>query len=190
VADARQAVEARPDDPNAHLDLAYAYQARDMDRQAVVELIRAGELFLGRGAHAEALKAYADALVIRGGTEGAEPQVVDALQQAVFLGAPDERTWETVERLLGSSPHWDPLTAAASRTRLFQGRNDEARSMAQDVLSREPQDPVAMASLLETLLKSQERAGLEIARTLRSLPQVPEWLEPHLDMLLQSVPDL
>jgi hypothetical protein len=161
-----------------------------MDRQAVLELLRAGELLLARGAHPDALRAYADALIIRGGPEGAEPAVVDALQRAVFLGAPDERTWDVVERLLGASPGWDPLIAAASRTRLFQGRNDEARSMAQDVLSRSPQDPVAMASLLETLLKSEDRAALDVARALRSLPQVPEWLIPHLDMLLISIPGL
>jgi tRNA A-37 threonylcarbamoyl transferase component Bud32 len=190
LAEARQAVEARPDDPEAHLDLASAYHAREMDRQAALELLGAGQLFGARGAHPEALRAYADALVIRGGHEGAEPEVVDGLQRAVFLGAPDERTWEVVERLLGALPAWDPLIAATSRTRLFQGRNDEARSMAEDVLSRAPQDAVAMTSLLEALLKSQDRAALEVARTLRSLPQVPEWLRPHLEMLLQSIPGM
>jgi predicted Zn-dependent protease len=115
---------------------------------------------------------------------------VDALQRSVFLGAPDERTWDVVERLLGALPDWDPLTAAASRTRLFQGRNEEARAMAEDVLSRAPQDAVAMASRLETLLKSQDRAALEVAQTLRSLPRVPEWLRPHLEMLVQSIPGM
>jgi hypothetical protein len=161
-----------------------------MDRQAVLELIAAGEFLGARGAHPEALKAFADVLVILGGPASAEQHVVDALQRSVFLGAPDERTWDVVERLLGALPDWDPLTAAAARTRLFQGRNEEARAMAEDVLSRAPQDAVAMASLLETLLKSQDRTALEVAQTLRSLPRVPEWLRPHIEMLVQSIPGM
>lgn len=188
LAQARQAADSRPDDPNARLDLASAYHAREMDRQAVLELMKAGELFLIGGAYPDALRAFADALALRGGPEGAEPEAVDAFQQAVFLGAPDEATWEIVEGLVAAFPGWDPLTAAASRTRLFQDRFDEARSMAEGVLSRKADDPVATVSLLETLIKIGDPAAREVAERARNLPRVPDWLRPHLDRMFQTVP--
>jgi thioredoxin-like negative regulator of GroEL len=188
LAQARQAADARPEDPNARLDLASAYHAREMDRQAVLELMKAGELFLVGGAYPEALRAFADALTLRGGPEGAEPAAVDLLQQAVFLGAPDEGTWETVERLLAAYPDWDPLTAAASRTLLHQDRFEEARGMAEGVLSRKPEDAVAMVALLETLIKIGDPAAREATERARNLPRLPEWLRPHLERLLQAFP--
>jgi tetratricopeptide (TPR) repeat protein len=187
VADARAAVDASPDDPQARLDLAAAYLARDMDRMAVGELFKAGELLLARGAFGEAARAFADAVVLRGGPAGAEPNAVDALQHAIYLGAPDEASWEAVERLLTTYPDWDPLLAAASRTRLFQGRNDEARRMAEAVLSRNPLDPVATASLLEVLVKVGDPGVAGIANQARNLRDVPAWLHPHLQEILRGV---
>jgi thioredoxin-like negative regulator of GroEL len=174
VADAHASVDARPDDAQARLDLAAAYLARDMNRLAVGELIKAGELFLAGGAYAEAARAFADAVVLRGGPAGAEPSAVDALQQAV-------------ERLLAAFPDWDPLLAAASRTRLFQGRNDEARTLAEGVLSRNPLDPVATASLLEVLVKVRDPGAAAIADQARNLRDVPGWLRPHLQDILQGL---
>jgi tRNA A-37 threonylcarbamoyl transferase component Bud32 len=187
VADARASVDARPDDPQARLDLAAAYLARDMNRLAVGELLKAGELFLAGGAYPEAARAFADAVVLRGGPAGAEPDAVDALQHAVYLGAPDEASWEAVERLLTTYPDWDPLLAAASRSRLFQGRNDEARALAEGVLSRNPLDPVATASLLEVLVKVRDPGAAAIADQARNLRDVPGWLRPHLQEILQGL---
>ncbi|OGO08751.1 MAG: hypothetical protein A2Z66_00695 [Chloroflexi bacterium RBG_13_66_10] len=187
VQDARQAVDSRPDDPQARLDLAAAYFARDMIRLAVGELLKAGEIFLATGSYAEASRAFADATLLRGGPADAEPGLMDPLQRAIFLGAPDEGSWAAVDRLLTAFPDWDPLMAAASRSLLFQGRNEEARGMAEEVLSRNPVDPVAMASLLEVLLKVGDPAAAGIADRARGLRGVPEWLRPHLDEVLRGV---
>ena len=186
VPEARRAADAQPDDPQARLNLAAAYLAASMERLAIEELVKAGRLFVASGAYVDAIRAYADAATLRGGLEGADPAVIDSFQEAVFLGAPDEGTWEVVERLLPAYPGWDPLMAAASRTRLFQGRNDEARLLAEEVLSRNPGDPVALTALLEMLLKVGDPYAAEIADRARNLREVPPWLRPHLNELLRA----
>jgi serine/threonine-protein kinase len=186
VPDARRAVESQPDDPQARLNLAAAYHAAGMDRLAIDELVKAGRMFVASGAYVDAIRAFADAATLRGGLEAGDPAVVDSFQQAVFFGAPDRGTWDAVNRLLDVYPPWDPLLAAASRTRLFQDRHDEARAMAQDVLSRNPVDPVAMASLLEIYITTGDAAAADTARRASDLPAVPDWLRLRLTELIQA----
>jgi len=178
-------VAANPQDADARLALATAYEAEGQLRTAVDEYVKAGNLFRASSRYSEAAQAYAQALNLQGGPSQAPAELIDPLMESLFLGAPKESTWPLVDSLLQKYPDWLPLQAIAARSLLHQGRLDDATRTLNSVLGRTPQDPVAHAVMAELYLMQGdvERATLE-AGIARDQPGVPAWLRRHLEGLI------
>jgi serine/threonine protein kinase len=182
---ARTAIAANPQDADARMALATAYQADGQARIAVGEYVEAGNLYRASSRYAEAARAYAQVLDIQGGPGQVTNELIDPLMESLFLGAIKESTWALVESLLQKYPDWLPLRAVAARSFLQQRRPDEAMRMLDGVLAVAPQDPVANAVMAELYLTQGdgERAAL-VANIVRGQPETPAWLRRHLDALI------
>ncbi|MCJ7512823.1 MAG: protein kinase [Anaerolineales bacterium] len=179
---ARRAVAKDPENPALRLELSAALLENDQPRLAYAEFVKAGNLFLAQGRHADAAAAYLQALSLpgeAGSLAGAE--VVERTEQALFLAAPEARALELLQEARAVVPDWPTLPILEARAQLFAGQPEVAAVLTSQVLEQRPEDPLARAVRIEQLIQN---GAVEEARVLtkETLLQedLPLWLRQHL----------
>ena len=179
-----QQVNADPNNPAAHAELAYALAAEGDIRPARSEFAKAAELYLAQDAYVDA----ADVLV--GGIEatnigpGDDLRVATLLAEALFLGAETGEMLSAIEALYQLSPEWSALPALDARSLLYGGELIEATGMLESVLVNAPEDMIANAVMVDALhLAGEDQQALQLASKLLSRPRKPPWLTEHLEQL-------
>jgi serine/threonine-protein kinase len=186
---ARQAVGADPENPALRVDLALALLENEQPRLAYAEFVKAGNLFMASGRHAEAAKAYLQALGLPGETgERADAEVIARVEQALFLSAPNRAALDLVQEARALAPDWPSLPVIEARAQLFAGQPEVAAVLASQVLEQRPEDPLARAVKIELLIQSGATAEAEaLAGDTLRLPDLPAWLRQHLRNLSEDL---
>ena len=187
VRQARAAVEADPENPQAHLDLAIALREAGLAGPAEEQFVAAGDLYRQEQRYPEAAQAYSMAVDHRGGSATNAPGLVDRLMESLFLGAETEATWAVVNDLRQRYPDWDVLLPVAARSLVQQDRVAQAMELVNATLANKPNDPVALAVLAEINIRDNkpDQAREHIERALGQ-PILPEWLRLYLESLIQG----
>jgi serine/threonine-protein kinase len=187
IQSAQAAVDARPQEPEAHLELARALESAGQLPRAYQEFLQAGELYLQQGAYSHA----AETLLHAAGLQppgGQEPRLIELLTQALFLGAPSGEMLPLVQQASQLKPEFPNLAALEARSRIFLGEVEQARAILDGVLARRPEDLMAGAAMVDVLQAEGNTPGAiaQLDRLL-SRPRLPDWLIKHLDELRASL---
>ena len=182
-------VQANDHDPEAHRRLAEALVASDRKREAVKELERAAELYMAQGQHLRAATVLLEALRFSGATASSNPELLDRMTQALFLGAADPGAAEVMAAAQKAYPRREELQIFEARARLLGGETGKAEALLEPVLGSNPESPLAQAVMVEIHISRAEYGrAAELAGELLGRPGLPEWLTAHLTLLQQSIP--
>ena len=152
--------------------------------EALKEIVIIGDIFLELGEFVPAIDAYMWAAEISERPIQDQPMLINSVTQAFFFGAPDEKIWEHMERISEKFPDWEALQVAMARSRLLHGFPEEAMVRLEEVLTRAPDEILALAVLAEFhLMHGDFDEGLRIIEKLRTEFRLPNWLNEHLDYL-------
>jgi serine/threonine protein kinase len=189
LAAAKDAVATNPADPDAQLALAKSLAENGQPARAWVALQASVQTLRDRGQAGRATQALVAGLEMMGGPKEAEPGLVEATLQALFLAAsqPDQ-VGPTLDRLQAEYPDWPQLQAIGSRADLYAGETDTARRTAQQALDRAPGDPIILSVLAEVDASSgnQVRARMMIDDILAQ-GDAPRWLQVFLTELKRNL---
>ncbi len=189
VETARRAVASEPENPVLRAELGTALLQNGQPRLAYAEFVKSGNLYLSRGQHAEAAKAYLSALSIpgEGGTK-ADPAVIERAEQALFLAAPDPAALDIIQEVRALAPDWPSLPLLEARAQIYAGQPEVATVLAAQALQQHPDDTMARAVQIELLIQSSatDEALVMVKETLRQ-EEMPLWLSEHLRNLLASI---
>jgi serine/threonine protein kinase len=189
LAAARDAVATNPADPQAQLDLAKSLAENGQPARAWIALQAGVQLLRDRGQAARATQALAAGLEMMGGPTQAEPALVDATLQALFMGAsqPDQVA-PALDRLRTEYPDWSDLQAVAARVALYRGQPDAARQLAQATLDMKPKDPLAASALAEIEASHGDQASARSSiDDILGQGDVPRWLQVFLTNLRRNL---
>ena len=181
---AQAAVDSRPEDPQARLELAKTLEAAGQSERAYQEFIKSGELFIQVGLFDRAADALLSGARLQRQVGSPDPRLAELLTQALFLGAPGDGTpgrLRSTAELMPGGPDLRPIEA---RWNLFIGLVPEARLLLREVLAERPDDILAGAALVD-LLEAEGKRPDAIAQADRMLgrPRLPDWLGKHLSEL-------
>ncbi len=189
MAAARDAVATNPADPDAQLALAKALAEDGQPARAWLALQAAVQTLRDRGQAGRATQALVAGLELMGGPKQAEPALVEATLQALFMAAsqPDQAS-AMIDRLRSEYPTWPQLQGIAARVELNRGDPDKARRTAQPALDKAPGDPIIRSVLAEIDANSgnqaQARASID---DILAQGDVPRWLQVFLTELRQNL---
>jgi thioredoxin-like negative regulator of GroEL len=186
---AQSAVATNPADPEAQLALARSLADNGQPGRAWIALQTAVQVFRDRGQAGRATQALVTGLELAGGPKQAEPALVDATLQALFMAAsqPDQ-VGATLSRLQAEYPDWPQLEGIVARADLHQGDTASARQTAEGALARAPDDSIIRSVLAEIDAASgnQTQAKASIDDIL-SQGGVPRWLQFFLTELRRNL---
>jgi tetratricopeptide (TPR) repeat protein len=181
---AQAAVDSRPDDPQARLELAKTLEAAGQVERAYQEYLKAGDRFLQRAEYVRAADELLGAAKLRPQPQGQDPMLVQLLTQTLFLGAPSGEMLprvQTASDLIPAATDFRPLEA---RARFFVGEVERARLLLDAVLAERPEDPLAGAVLVDLLQAEGKREdAIAHADKVLAQPGLPDWLTIHLTEL-------
>ncbi|MGA9190175.1 MAG: tetratricopeptide repeat protein [Anaerolineales bacterium] len=189
LAAARGAVATNPADPDAQLALAKSLAESGQTAGAWVALQAAVQTLRDRGQAGRATQALVTGLEMMGGPKKAEPGLVDATLQALFLAAskPDQ-VGPTLDRLQVEYSDWPQLQAVGSRADLYRGEADTARRTAQQALDLAPGDPIIQSVLAEIDASSGDKVRARgTIDDILSKGDVPRWLRVFLTELKRNL---
>jgi serine/threonine-protein kinase len=185
---AQAAVDGRPEDPQARLELAKTLEASGQLPQAYLEFMKAGELFLQQGIFTRAADSLLGAARLQQQRGTQDPRLAELLTQTLFLGAPTGEMLPWVQSAAELSPGIPGLDALEARARLFMGERDRAKQLLEGILAARPEDLLAGAVMVD-LLQAEGNTPEAVAQADRILarPRLPEWLTKHLNGLKASM---
>ena len=185
---AQAAVDSRPEDPQARLDLAKTLEAGGQLPQAYLEFMKAGELFLQQGIFTRAADALLGAARLQQQRGTQDPRLGELLTQTLFLGAPTGEMLPWVQSASELNRPYPGLDALEARARLFMGEQDRAKQLLGGILAARPEDLLAGAVMVD-LLQAEGNTPEAIAQADRILarPRLPDWLTKHLNGLKASM---
>lgn len=190
VLSARATMEANPDDPAGHLNLAQELYNAGFPALASESLLRGADLLMGRGDYVQAANALLAGMEVTGGPRRVESRVSERATEALFMAAGTGREGAgVIERASGSFPDWEALVPIRARLSLHidSAKVSEVRTALIEEL-RGRTDPMAKAVLAEDhLLRGEREQALELARHVFRDPAAPEWLRRHLDTIMGEV---
>jgi hypothetical protein len=189
LAAARDAVATNPADPEAQLALAKSLAENGQPARAWVALQAGVQLLRDRGQTARATQALAAGLEMMGGPERAEPALVEATLQALFVEAsqPDQPT-PTLDRLMKEYPDWPQLQAIAARAALHRGELGTAGDLNAQALSAAPNDPIVRGVDAEIEAnKGNKTQALSSIDDILSGGDAPRWLQVFLRELRRNL---
>lgn len=189
LAAARDAVATNPADPEAQLALAKALAETGQPARAWVALQAGVQTLRDRGQAGRATQALVAGLEMMGGPKKAEPGLVEATLQALFLAAsqPDQ-VGPTLDRLQTEYPDWPELQAIGARADLYGGKTDAARRAAQDALDRSPGDPLVMSVLAEINANAGDQVrAKKMIDDILAQGDSPRWLQVFLTELKRNL---
>ncbi len=189
LAAAREAVATNPADPEAQLALAKSYAENGQPARAWVALQASVQVFRDRGQVVRATQALVAGLEMMGGPQAAEPALVEATTQALFMLAsqPDSAA-PTLDRLQAEYPNWPQLRAVVARASFYQGDVEAARRGDRKALDAAPGDPLILSVLAEIDAGSGNQV---LARSsiddILAQDNVPRWLQVWLTELRRNL---
>jgi len=185
---AQAAVDVRPEDPQARLELAKTLESAGQPERAYEEFIKSGELFMQHGLFDRAADALLSAARLNRQVGSPDPRLVELLTQALFLGAPGDGTPQRLRSSAELMPGVLDVRATEARWKLSIGLVHEARILLQEVLAERPEDLLAGAVLVD-LLQAEGNTREAVAQADRMLagPRLPDWLAKHLNELKASM---
>jgi len=185
---AQAAVDARPEDPQARLELAKTLEAAGQIPQAYLEFLKAGELFLQQGVFTRAADSLLGAARLQQQRGTQDPRLAELLTQTLFLGAPTGEMLPWVQSASELTPAYPGLDALEARARLFMGEQDRAKQLLEGILVARPEDLLAGAVMVD-LLQAEGNTPEAVAQADRILarPRLPDWLTKHLNGLKASL---
>ena len=181
---AQAAVDSRPEDPQARVELAKALEAAGQVDRAYQEYLKAGDRFLQRAEYALAADALLAAARLRPQPQVQDPMLAELLPQALFLGALGDDMLPRVQAASEISPPEVDLRALEARARLFMGEIGRARLLIDGALAEHPEDFLAGAVMVDLLQAEGKRPqAIDQADRLLSRPKLPDWMVKHLTEL-------
>jgi len=181
---AQAAVDSRPEDPQARVELAKALEAAGQVDRAYQEYLKAGDRFLQRAEYALAADSLLAAARLRPQPQVQDPILVQLLPQALFLGAPGGDMLPWVQAASEIAPPEVDLRALEARARLFMGEIGRARLLIDGALAEHPEDFLAGAVMVDLLQAEGKRPqAIDQADRLLSRPKLPDWMVKHLTEL-------
>jgi len=185
--EAQSAVNARPDDPSAHMELGKAYLAHDDLPRAIDEFVKAAQLARKLEDYGLVTEAMLLALDLAGGPDKVAPGRMDPIAELLFMSANTPRMLPVAEKVGAVYPNWDVPLAAAARTSLFSGDLSHARERVTSAVERRPDSPFARAVRVElNLTQGNNREAAGEASDILNKGAIPVWLEGHLKTLLDK----
>jgi sugar lactone lactonase YvrE len=188
---ARAALQARPNDPEAHYALAEAEAQAGFPLLAARDYRKAADLFLRARAGLRASEAYLKAIVYLGGPEKAEEALVDNTLKAVFTAGGDDPqgTLTLLEEAAKVLPDWPPLLSLGAHAQIAAGELDPARKLIETALALDPRNGLALAVQAELLRTVGDRAGArQAAEAAQATGTIPAWLMAVLSESLGRPP--
>jgi tetratricopeptide (TPR) repeat protein len=179
---AQALVEADPGNPEAHLQLASAYEAAGMMPESTREYARAGEIFLNEDRIFESAKAISEAFRIQGVPLRADENLINLATRVLFLAAPLENSLDIFHLVSQHVPRWDRLKILEARRLIFAGELERADAILGEALEQNPGDVYAQTISAEWNQAKglNERAGRIVERLLEESDLLPDWLREHL----------
>ncbi|HEY69920.1 MAG TPA: protein kinase [Anaerolineae bacterium] len=173
--------------PVQHIQTAEALIGSGQNREAMNELLLAGELFLEDGAYVQAAKTFQRAVDALGGPIPAGFRLRDALTEALYLGAPNPEMDRVIGQMETDYPDWETIHVMRARNLLHQGDMQGAEQLLENILLETPDDPLALAVKAEWLIASEQYASAEeIIKEIMQRPLYP-WLTDHLSQMLAEI---
>lgn len=152
--------------------------------EAFKEIVIIGDIYLELREFVPAIKAYIWASEISERPIQEQQVLINSMTQMFFFGAIEDEMWEYMERFSEMFPEWEALQVAMARSRMLHGFPEEAMVRLEEVLTRSPDDLLALAVLAEFhLMHGNFDEGLRIIEKLRTEDRLPWWLNEHLDYL-------
>ncbi len=173
--------------PAQHLQTAEALSTAGEIRDAVEELVTAGEQFLDEKSYVQAAKVFqwlADEL---GGPSSVGFQMRDSLIEALFLGATMPGMDQIIIELKADYPDWSVITTVEARVLLLGGEMEGSAQLIDSALLANPDDALALALQVEWLIASEKYQDAErIVNRLVRRPLQP-WLSDHVAHLSTEI---
>ncbi|MEA3350751.1 MAG: protein kinase, partial [Chloroflexota bacterium] len=190
---ARQLVADNPDDPFAHLELAFTYfdtgdfdagegeigRAFELAQDQPEVYLNAADQFVEREMWMDAAKIYLE--VNKKFPEALSEEYMDGIHQSVYMMAaqPDAVT------LLPDLAEIDPAMESVAKARNFYyGNSEEAQEVLDIALSEYPDFPEAQLLQIEILVDQGDQIAAQAnLRDLKELGGLPEWIKMYIDSL-------
>jgi tetratricopeptide (TPR) repeat protein len=173
--------------PVEHLQTAEALVDAGENREALNELLLAGDMFLDDELYVQAAKTFQRAADALGGPLTAGFRIQDALTQALFMGAIESEMYQVISQMETDYPAWEPIRAVRARYMLHQGNMQVAVDLVETILLSTAEDPYALAVKAEWLIERQEYVMAEdIIKQLLQRTLQP-WFIDHLSVLLREI---
>jgi len=188
IDEAKNEVDQRPDDPDAHLKLADAFHLEGMKEGASREYIQAGTLFLEQDRVEEAVKALNEAIILQGGLRDADPAIVEKLVEVLFISAPDKNLASTYTRTSDKFSNWDIVKICEARSLLYNGDLDQAQLMIDEILRKNEASYLAQTVSAEiTFMMGKNQEALVLVNEIQSFPNLPGWLGEFLNQFEREI---
>jgi uncharacterized protein HemY len=192
-------VDANPQDPQAHFQLARAYweagrwqeaeraykRARELAGKDPDFYVQAGEFFIQHEMWVLAASAYLAAYELLPPTK--PPEVVDRLHMAFYRAAADPGSAGIFEDAEGKVEP-EMLGVARARAVLHRGQIERARELLSRLRQGGVQIPEASLLEAEIFFRSGDKpAALPILKTLSEDPATPEWIREIARSILKEI---
>jgi predicted Ser/Thr protein kinase/tetratricopeptide (TPR) repeat protein len=185
LADAESAVQAQPDDPHAHMQLAEVMMSDGQSNAAAEEFIAAARILRDTRDFGLATEATLLALEAVHGPSAADPALLNMIAEFIYLRSDTPEMRQVDERVGQAYPEWDVPPAAVARSSLFTDERPSALAWANKALDQRPQDPLARSVRAEFyLLEGNNDRAIADARQVLDRGGIPGWLFEHLDGLI------
>ena len=181
---ARIVVDERPEDPQAHQQLAEAYLAEGNRPEALEEYHKAADLYFHQGQSIEGVKTLCDTIELQGGFSRAEENWIDELTRVLFMSAesPDfDVMFDVVKQraCLGRS-----MQILQARRLLILGEYPNSKTILEDFLGEDEKNELARTVMAELFfMTGKNEDALEWVNELMVNTLLPEWLVRHLNWL-------
>jgi predicted Ser/Thr protein kinase len=181
IEECQSIVDERPDDPEARLQLAEAYQSEGMDQEAAEQYLEAGLLLIDQRRFEEGVKALNESILIQGELKDANPEIMNKVIEILFMSAQDESLAPMYERSAAQYPNWDILKICQARSHLYQHEIDRTQVLIDEALRRNPESQFAKAVMAELkFYQGMNEEALFQVKELLNDPRIPIWLENFL----------
>lgn len=186
--DALTAVEKRPDDPGAHLQLADVLQREGKNQDAAQEYLEAGLLFIDENRFDEGIKALIEAINLQGGLKDADPEIVEMVVEILFMSAKDQNLASMYDQIAGRFPNWEVLKICEARSYLYREQMERTQMLLDEALGQNPNSHLGKAVMAElTFMRGMNDEALIQVEELLRYTGLPVWLNEHLQQLERDI---
>jgi predicted Ser/Thr protein kinase/tetratricopeptide (TPR) repeat protein len=185
MADAEAAVQARPDDPGAHMQLAEAMMSDGQTNAAAEQFLAAARILRDTKDYDLVTEATLLALDAVHGPSAADPALTNMIGEFLYIGSDSPELRPVDEKVGRTYPDWDVPPAAAARTFLFTQDRQPALEWADKILNQRPDEPFARSVRAEYyFVQGNKDRGVADAKQVLEHGGIPGWLFEHLDGMI------